>query len=166
MSSDYFWIGLGFIIFLVVAWRPGKRAILGAIDGRIMAIRKQIEEAKALRAEAEAQLRERETLAKGAFDEATEIVRAANYRAERQAASLGEHLAGLAARREAQAHEKIAQLESQALGEVRMRAVAIAMQAARDVLVSKASGPAGHALINQAIQEIPRQLQTHAQARS
>lgn len=56
--NEEFWVAVCFVIFIILAYRPVKKAIFNALDARIDVIKKQITEAKDLRNEAEALLRE------------------------------------------------------------------------------------------------------------
>ena len=49
------WVGISMLVFIVILlWKKVPGAIAGGLDGKIAAIRQQLDEAKALRVEAEA----------------------------------------------------------------------------------------------------------------
>lgn len=55
--DEKFWLAVCFVIFVVIAYRPVKKAILGIIDRRIEFIRNDLKNAKTKRIEAEAKLK-------------------------------------------------------------------------------------------------------------
>jgi F-type H+-transporting ATPase subunit b len=49
------WVGLAMLVFLaILVWKGVHKVIVGGLDGKIAAIREQLDEARTLRAEAEA----------------------------------------------------------------------------------------------------------------
>ena len=61
-------------------------------------------------------------------------------------------------RRREQAKAKIAQAEAEAIRAVRIEATRVAMQAAREIIRDELSGDQADALLNQAIEDLPRRL--------
>ncbi len=157
-SNPTFWVGVGFVLFVVLAWKPISKALLGALDDRAAKIKAQIEEAERLRAEAQALLAEYKTKHAQALQEAQGIVAAAEDQAKRIAADAATSLDAALKRREQQALDKIAQAEAAALRDVRNQAVDIAMAAARQIVAGQVQGPRGADLIEAAIKELPAKL--------
>jgi F-type H+-transporting ATPase subunit b len=157
-SNPTFWVGVGFVLFVVLAWKPISRALLGTLDDRAARIKAQIEEAERLRAEAQALVAEYKAKHAQALQEAQAIVATAEDQAKRIAAEAATALEGALKRREQQALDKIAQAETAALRDVRNQAVDIAMAAARQIVASQVQGPRGAALIEAAIKELPAKL--------
>src|SRR5258708_9592910 len=59
LSDPEFWVGIGTLIFLaIVVWKRVPALIASSLDARAAAIAKELEEARRLRAEAEALLAE------------------------------------------------------------------------------------------------------------
>lgn len=56
--DEKFWLAICFVVFIIFAYRPIKKAVLGVIDRRIDLIRNELKNAKAMRVEAEAALEE------------------------------------------------------------------------------------------------------------
>ena len=56
--NEEFWVAICFVIFIILAYIPVKKAILNALDSRIDIIKRQINETKNLRDEAENLLNE------------------------------------------------------------------------------------------------------------
>ena len=48
-----FWVLLAVVIFVVVVWKPARRAIVGGLDARAARIREELEAARRLRDEAQ-----------------------------------------------------------------------------------------------------------------
>ncbi len=56
LHDTSFWVGVAFVIFVVLAWRPLSRTLVTALDERAETIRNNIDEATRLREEAQALL--------------------------------------------------------------------------------------------------------------
>lgn len=159
LQDPTFWTAVAFVLFIAVLFRPIKKALLSALDGRIEEIRNEVEEAQRLREEAQTLLASYQRKQREAAQEAEDILKQAHEVAElhRQAAerTMSEHLK----RQEELAVEKIAQAEASAVQEVRDVAVELAVAATEKILTEKVSGDLSDKLVDQAIQEIPQKLQ-------
>ena len=153
-----FWVLVGFILFVVGVWRKANQALAGGLDGRAERIRKQIDEAEALRAEADTMLREAEQRQRAALEEAKTVVAEATREAARLKDQAAKDLTVLLERRRQSALDKIAQAEATAVAEVRQYAVDVAIAATREVLTAQVQGPLADRMIDQAIVELPRRL--------
>ena len=153
-----FWVGVGFLIFLVVASKPGYRAIAGALDKRSARIRSNIDEAAKLRAEAEALFATYQQKQREALREADDILAAARSEAERTHRQAADDLVAAIKRREQQAVEKIAEAEAEAMAQVRGAAAEIAIAATRELIAAKLPPERARKLIDDAIAELPRAL--------
>ena len=114
-ASAEFWVAIAFLLFWGVMFYygvPGK--LLGSLDRRGKRIADELAEAKRLRQEAEALLKEFEQKRGAAEREAAEIVSLARDDAERLAAEAQQKIAEFVKRRTATAEAKIAQAETQA----------------------------------------------------
>ena len=158
LHSAEFWALVAFIIFVVGIFKPARRALTGALDQRIEAIRTQVEEAKRLREEAQAALANYQRQQRQAAQEADAIIERAREEAERHREEAEATLKAVLKRQEAQALEKIAQAEATALREVRETAVDLAIAATGELLSEKLKGPEGSALIDDAIEGLPEKL--------
>jgi F-type H+-transporting ATPase subunit b len=158
LHDHEFWVLLGFIIFVVAVWRKAAQALGGALDARAERIRHQIDEAAALRAEAEKMLRDAEQQARAALEQAKAMLAEATREAARLKDQAAKDLAALLERRRHAAVEKIAQAEAAAIGEVRQYAVEVAIAATRQVLTDQVQGALADRMIDQAITELPRRL--------
>jgi F-type H+-transporting ATPase subunit b len=153
-----FWVAVAAAVFIVVVWRPARRALVGGLDARAERIRADLDEARRLRDEAAqllARYRQRE---REAATEAGAIVAQAKGEAERIAAQAARDLEQALARRQRLAEERIAQAEAKAVGEIRAVAVEVAIAAAREVIAAETEGERGAALIDSAIAALPQRL--------
>ena len=125
------------VVFGIALWAGAPRIIAGVLDQRIAGIRKQLDEAAQLRAEAAA-LRD-EYAAKAAAAE--KDIGALHERAEQHAAEIVEKAkadaAAMIERHKALATEKIATAERDAIAELRARAATAAAAAAREIIAGQ-----------------------------
>lgn len=154
-----FWVGVGTALFVLLLIRLKVPAQVGAmLDARATAIKAELEEARRLRAEAEALLADYKKKTANAADEAQAIIDAAKAAADRMAADAKVALQQQIERRAKMAEQKIAQAEADALAEVRAAATAAASAAAREVIAKRMTDARGDALIDSAIAELGTKL--------
>lgn len=158
MHSTTFWVAVAFSVFVIAAFKPGKRILGEALDGRIAKIREEVEEAQRLREEAQATLASYQRRQREAIQEAEQIIAHAREEAERARANAMTDLEASITRREQQAAEKIAQAEAAALDEIREKAVDMAIEATARLLEKKMAGEAGEKFVASAIKDIPNKL--------
>ena len=150
-----FFVALAMLIVIGIALFAGvPRIIAGVLDQRIAGIRKQLDEAKQLRAEAAA-LRD-EYAAKAAAAEAD--IAALRERADRQADEIVEKAkadaAALIERHKALSADKIATAEREAVAELRATAAAAAAAAARELIAERHGEAEDRQLADRIIAEI------------
>jgi F-type H+-transporting ATPase subunit b len=153
-----FWVLLAVVIFLIIVWKPGKRAVIGALDARAQRIRQELDAARNLRDEAQRALAAYQKQQQEGAAEAQSIIAHAKEEAERIATQSLRDLDDALRRRQVLAQERIAQEEAKALAEIRSIAVDIAISAARQVIAASLDERRGAALIDDAIAALPRQL--------
>ena len=130
-----FYILVATVLVLVFAWRIGAFASIGkALDARGEAIRKELDQARALREEAQKLLADYQKKQKEAQVEADAIVAAAKVEAERFKVEQIAKVQDFVARRTKLAEQKIAQAEVAAITEVRAAAADAAVTAATSIL--------------------------------
>jgi F-type H+-transporting ATPase subunit b len=153
-----FWVAVGFVLFMALVARSVLRVIGVALDDRADKIRSQIDEATRLAEEAQQLLATYERKQREAADEAETIVDQARREADRLARQAAADLERSLKRREELALERIAQAEQTAVADVRARMVEIAMAATRRLLVEQIDAKQASALIDSAIDELPKKL--------
>jgi F-type H+-transporting ATPase subunit b len=153
-----FWVLVAAVIFVIVVFRPARRALVGGLDARAARIRGELDEARRLREEAERLVAEYRAKERDAVAEAAAIVAHAQQEAERIAAQGARDLEQALKRRQQLAEERIAQAEAKALAEVRATAIEVAIAAARDVIAAAIDQRRGAALLDAAIVALPQRL--------
>lgn len=157
-TDPTFWVGLAFVLTVALIAKPIWRGVAGSLDERADKIRDQIEEARKLREEAQALLADYQRKQRDALSEAENIVAQAGEEADRMKSEAAEHLEQTIERRKAQALDRIAQSEAQAIASVRDTAVDVAVAAAEQLIKDRVSGDRQAALVDAAIKELPSQL--------
>jgi len=150
-----FFVALAMLVVLAIMFKAGvPKLVAGMLDAKIGEIRKQLDEAKALRAEAE-KLRDEYARKAAAAESDIAAMRAS---AERNAAEIVEKAktdaAALIARHKASAAEKIAAAERSAVADLRSKAASAAALAARDLIAGKHGEDADRQLADQIISSI------------
>lgn len=158
LSDPEIWVAVAFLIFVALTAKPIGRAIAKGLDGRAAKIKAQLDEARALRDEAERLLAEHQRKQIAAVKEAEGILARSREEAERIRRETTANLEAAFVRREKMALDKIAQAESQAVADVRNQAVDIAMAAAAKLLKEGIDSGKGDELIDSAIKELDRKL--------
>jgi F-type H+-transporting ATPase subunit b len=158
LSNPETWVAAAFVIFVALAAKPIGRAIAAGLDSRAARIKSQLDEARALRDEAERLLAEHQRKQIAAAKEAEGIMARAREEAERLRRESAANLEAALGRREKMALDKIAQAESQAVAEVRNRAVDIAVTAVEKLLKEHIDSGQADALIDDSIREVARKL--------
>ena len=154
-----FWVAIAFGAFvLVLLYYRVPALIAKSLDDRAEAIRKELDEARRLREEAQNLLADYQKKHRNVGQEADSILQLARSEAEAFAQETRTSLKDMLERRTRQAEDKIARAEAQAVDEVRAAAIELAVAAAEKILREKASGAGGVSLIDQSIRELKGRL--------
>lgn len=140
---------IGIALYLKV---PGM--LTSGLDAGIAEIRKQLDEAKALRAEAEALRNEYAGKIANAERDAAAMLDHARHEAEAIIAKAEADTTEMIARREKMASDKIAATELSAVAALRAKAAEAAATAARDLIARNYGADADRAQVDKAIAEI------------
>jgi F-type H+-transporting ATPase subunit b len=158
-NDPLFWVLVAFLAFVALLLYYRVPVIVGKmLDDRAEGIRKELDEARKLREDAQALLADYQRKAREAETEAQSIIDQAKREAEALAIDARKALAESLTRRSKIAEEKIARAETQALSEVRATAVETALAAAQELLKTRAGGATGDALIKQSITDLRGKL--------
>lgn len=159
LGEAEFWVAVGLFIFLgVVIWR-GVPGVLGKmLDDRSAAIARELEEAKALRQEAETLLASYRAKTKDVESETAAILATAKAEAEQLQIEARAAADALIKRRTKMAEDKIAQAEASALAEVKATAAQAAITAAGKLLGDRITGDKATALADAAIRDLRSRL--------
>jgi F-type H+-transporting ATPase subunit b len=158
LQDPTFWVAVAFLCFVVLAARPVSRALTGALDARSSRIRNELDEAQALREEAQKTVAEFKRKQRDALKEAELILDHAKIEAKRLAERAEQDLEAALERREQAALDKIAQAEAQALQEVRDQAIDVALMATAKLLADNLGPERSGAIIDRAIRDLPGKL--------
>lgn len=159
VANTDFVVLLGFLLFigiLVYAGVPGM--VGGKLDERADDIRKELDDARALREEAQTLLASFERKQREVQAQADDIVKTAKADAQAAAEQAKKDLASSVARRLAAAEDQIASAEASAIKEVRDQAITVAVAAATDVIAKQMTAAAANKLIDAAIADVDTKL--------
>ena len=135
MFEAEFWVAVAFVILVgVLGYFRAHKLLLKSIDDRQERIKAEFDEARRLKAEAEALLATYRRKQQEAEHEAQAIVAGTKAEAERLAAEAETKIEEFVVRRTKMAESKIAQAEAQALADVRSAAAEVAVAAAKTIL--------------------------------
>ncbi|MEI6158979.1 MAG: F0F1 ATP synthase subunit B [Roseococcus sp.] len=150
-----FWVAASFVIFVLLVGKLAWTRITGMLDGRGERIRGELDEARRLRAEAEAMLSAATAEREAALREAAAMIERAQVEAARLATAAAAEAEAAARRRERMAMDRIAAAEASALTEVRNAAAEIATTAVRDLIIARHDASADAKLIDAAVMSLP-----------
>ncbi|OYY89350.1 MAG: hypothetical protein B7Y45_12745 [Sphingomonas sp. 28-66-16] len=152
------WVYVGLTIFLLLAVFVAKapQKITEALDARIANTRRQLDEAKSIRAEAEALLADARRRTAASAGDAAAIIAQAEAEAKLLVAKAESDASDLMARRARMAEDKIAAAERGAIAEVRARAADAATRAAASIIADKHGADADKPLVDRTIAGLAR----------
>lgn len=156
--SAEFWVFVAFVLFVLLVGRTAYRVVIAALDDRAQRIRDQVDEATRLAEEAQQLLATYERKQRDAAVEAETVVEMARREADRLSDQAAQDLERSLKRREQLAFDRIAQAEAAAVTEVRTRATGIALDATRRLVAERVRGKRADAIIDAAIEELPKRL--------
>lgn len=138
LKNSDFVVLVAFLIFIGVLFYFKVPALIGGLlDKRAAMIKSELEEARALREQAQTLLASYERKQKEVQEQADRIIAQARDEATAAATQAKEDLKKSIARRIAAAEDQIASAEAAAIKEVRDCAIVIAIGAARDVIAKQ-----------------------------
>lgn len=159
LSNTDFVVLLAFLLFLAVLVYFKVPGMVGKmLDKRATDIKSELDEARALREEAQTILASYERKQREVKDQADRIVAQAKQEAEANAEQARADLEKSIARRLAAAEDQIASAEAAAVKEVRDRAIAIAVAAAREVIAEQMTDRKRDELIDSSIKQVDARL--------
>ncbi|MDJ0824697.1 MAG: F0F1 ATP synthase subunit B [Rhodobacter sp.] len=148
-----FLLFIGILVYLKV---PGLLG--GMLDKRAEGIRAELDEAKALREEAQTVLASYERKQKEVAEQSQRIVEHAREEARLAAEKAKEELQASMARRIAAAADQIDSAQAKVVKEVRDEAITVAVAAAREVIAKQMTSAAANKLVDDAIAAVETKL--------
>ncbi|MDP5218186.1 F0F1 ATP synthase subunit B [Ruegeria sp. 2205SS24-7] len=159
LKNTDFVVLLAFLVFLgILFYFKVPSMIGGALDNRAEGIQSELDEARALREEAQTLLASYERKQKEVQGQADAIVAAAKEDASLAAEQAKADLEQSIARRLAAAQDQIASAEASAVKEVRDQAITVAVAAASDVIAKQMTAAEANKLIDSAISDVGAKL--------
>ncbi|MGR3468155.1 MAG: F0F1 ATP synthase subunit B [Shimia sp.] len=159
LNNTDFVVLLGFILFIgILLYFKVPGLVTKALDERAEGIRKELDEAKSIREEAQALLASFERKQKDVQTQADNIVSRAKEEAAKAAEQGKAEIERSVARRLAGAEEQIASAEAAAVKSVKDEAAMVAVAAARDVIAQNMGQDRGNQLIDDAIHTVDAKL--------
>jgi F-type H+-transporting ATPase subunit b len=154
-----FWVFLGFVVFVaILVYMKVPAKLIAGIDARTAKIKSELEDARRLREEAQTLLTEYQRRRTEAVAEAEAIVAQARREAEALSEEARARIADYVTRRTKAVEQRIAQAETQAVAEVRGRAIDVATAATARILAERAQGQAGDQLVDRSIAAVRTNL--------
>lgn len=144
------------VVILLLLWKKVPALIGRMLDAKIATIRHDLDEAAALRAEAEALLAKAEARDKASAGDAAAIVAHAEAEAATLISEAQAHAAELVARRGKMAEDKIGAAERLAIAEVRAHAAEAAARAASSIIAERHDAAADQPLVDRTIAGLGR----------
>lgn len=159
LGNTDFVVLLGLIVFIGILIYFKVPGMIGKmLDSRAEGIESELNEARALREEAQSLLASYERKQRDVQEQADRIVAAAKEEATIAAQQARADLEVSLARRIAAAEDQIANAQASAIKEVRDQSILIAIAAARDVIAKNMSAEKSNALIDSAIKDVQAKL--------
>jgi F-type H+-transporting ATPase subunit b len=159
LQNTDFVVLLAFLVLLgVLLYFRVPQMLSGMLDRRAETVRRELEEARALREEAQRLVASFEQKRREVAEQSARIVADAQAEAQRAATQARADAARAVERRLASAEEQIRAAEAKAVREVRDRAVAVAIAAARDVLTTQLTPAASDRLVEDSIAQVGAKL--------
>ncbi len=159
LRNTNFIVLLAFILFIAILVYMKVPSKIGAmLDARADGIRSDLDEARALREEAQSLLASYERKQKEVQEQADRIVANARTEAERSAQASKDDIAASIARRLAGAEEQLESARAAAVKDVQNRAVTVAVAAAKDVIAKQMDASRANALIEESIATVKAKM--------
>ena len=152
------WVYVGLTIFLLLAifYAKAPQKIAEALDARIANTKRQLDEATAIRAEAEALLADAKRRSAASAGDAAAIIDQAEAEAKLMLAKAESDAADLMARRSKMAEDKIAAAERGAIADLRAKAADAATHAAQQIIATRHDSGADKPLVDRTIAGLAR----------
>jgi F-type H+-transporting ATPase subunit b len=156
LQDAHNWVAISFVLFCILAWVLGRKPVAAKLDARIVQIRKDIDTAESLRAEAQSLLDQYKLKSREAETESRRIVDNARKHAEEILHAGEADLAEAAKRRELYMQERLKRLEDSAINEIRAYAADLAVKATAELIAAHMDDQTNARLIDEAIRDLAK----------
>lgn len=157
-ENELFWIGISFIIFVALAFKPVSSIISNLLDKRANDVKFQLEQATKLKQEAENLLAEYKLQQENIADEAKKTIQNAEQESIRITKEAEENLDILVAEKVEQSLKKISNFEQSILIEIKANAVDIIVSTIRELVEDHVSEDVADELVQIAIDDISKSI--------
>ncbi len=148
------WVAIAFLLFFVLVWKKGKKAIISLLDERSLFIEKELNEAKSLKEEALEELRLALQNQKNVTDEAENLIKNAKETAKKIQEEANLKSLEMIKRKEEQARQKILSLETEAIKNIREITSNIVVESSKTYIKNKLDNKEKNNLISKSLNEI------------
>ena len=148
------WVAIAFIVFFVLVWKKGKKALLSLLDERSYLIEKELSEAKSLKEEALEELRLALQNQKNVSDEAENLIKEAKETAKKIQEEANLKSLEMIKRKEEQAKQKILSLETESIKNIKEVTSRIVIEASKVYIENKMDDKENINLISKSSNEI------------
>ena len=153
--DSYQWVSIAMLVLIgIFVWKKVPGLVTGGLDNKIAEIKGQLDEAKALRAEAEKLRDEYAAKIAGAEKDAEAMMEGAQREADAILEKAQADSEAMVARRKRMAEDKIAAAERDAVAGVRTAAVDAAAAASKTLIADKHGADADKALADEVISSL------------
>ncbi|MEM8554693.1 MAG: F0F1 ATP synthase subunit B [Pseudomonadota bacterium] len=159
LANTDFVVLLAFLLFIgILVYFKVPALVMGLLDKRAAGIQTELDEAKALREEAQALLASYKRKQEEVAEQAERIVETAKKEAKAAAEKAKVDLEASIARRLAAAEDQIASAEAGAVKEVRDQAITVAVAAAGEVIAKQMDAAQATKMFDAALSEVQAKL--------
>ncbi len=158
-ANPTFWLGVAFIIFIILAIKPIIRTVTSVLDARVQEIEDRLEEARKLKEEALEMRAQAERAQHEALEEAERLVAYAQKDAELIYAQGKETLEKTIAKKQAALKQRIKMMEDRALATLRIQTADISSKALSQLIDDNFSDCDDDRLIEETIQKLPELME-------
>ncbi|NQZ14973.1 MAG: hypothetical protein HRT94_09150 [Alphaproteobacteria bacterium] len=152
------WVAFSFILFVVVAFKLGRKSVVNGLDGKINEIKSEIDNAERLRVEAQELLAQYQRKQQDAEKEAKDIVKNAKSQAKSIKKNMQIELEDIMARRESQLADRMKRLEENAIAKIQNEAADVAMAATTEMIMQTLDEKTQKNLMDDSIKVVSKQL--------
>ena len=152
------WVAIAFVIFIILVWKKSSSAITAILDKRSLLIENELNEAKLLKEEALEELRKTLQNQKNISEESENIIKEAKETAKKIHEEALLKSSEIVKRRENQALQKIAALETEAIKNIKKITGSIVIDSTKVFLESNLDKKENIKLISKSSNEIKSTL--------
>lgn len=152
------WVTISFVVFAVIAFKLGRKSVIGGLDGKINEIKSEIENAERLRVEAQELLAQYQRKQRDAEKEAGDILSRAKEQAKQLKKTAETDLAEVMDRRETQLAERLRRIEENAIAEIQGHAAELAVAATTEMIIQTLDEKTNSDLNEESIKNLSKQL--------